>query len=40
MVVDVRFLQCRTIYSRIGDVAGYASLAITVLGLAALRRRR
>ena len=24
MVVDVRFLQGRTIYSRIGDVAAYA----------------
>ena len=40
MVVDVRFLQGRTIYSRLGDVAGYASLAITVLALASLRRRR
>ena len=40
LVVDVRFLQGRTIYSRLGDVAGYASLAITVLALASLRRRR
>ena len=38
MVVDVRFLQGRTIYSRIGDVAAYASLAVTVLALAMFRR--
>jgi apolipoprotein N-acyltransferase len=38
MVVDVRFLKGRTIYSRIGDVAAYASLAVTVLALAAFRR--
>ena len=40
MVVDVRFLQGRTIYSRIGDVAAYASLAVTGLALVAFRRRR
>ena len=40
MVVDVRFLQGRTIYSRIGDVAAYASLAVTVLALVAFRRRQ
>jgi apolipoprotein N-acyltransferase len=40
LVVDVRFLQGRTIYSRIGDVAAYASLAITVLALVAGGRRR
>jgi apolipoprotein N-acyltransferase len=39
MVVDVRFLQGRTIYSRIGDVAAYASLAVTVLALVLFRRR-
>jgi len=39
MVVDVRFLQGRTLYSRIGDVAAYASLAVTVLALALFRRR-
>jgi apolipoprotein N-acyltransferase len=39
LVVDVRFLQERTIYSRIGDVAAYASVAVTVLALVALRRR-
>ena len=40
MVVDVRFLQGRTVYSRIGDVAAYASVAVTVLALVTLRRRR
>jgi apolipoprotein N-acyltransferase len=40
LVVDVRFLQGRTIYSRIGDVAAYASLAITALTLLAGGRRR
>jgi apolipoprotein N-acyltransferase len=40
MVVDVRFLKGRTIYSRIGDVAAYASLAVTVLALVAFPRRR
>jgi len=40
MVVDVRFLQGRTVYSRIGDVAAYASLAVTVLALVLFRRRR
>jgi apolipoprotein N-acyltransferase len=39
VVVDVRFLQGRTIYSRIGDVAAYASLAITALALVAGGRR-
>jgi len=39
LVVDVRFLQGRTVYSRIGDVAAYASLAITVLALVLFRRR-
>ena len=40
MVVDVRFLQGRTIYARIGDVAGYGSLVAVGLALATLRRRR
>jgi apolipoprotein N-acyltransferase len=40
LVVDVRFLQERTIYSRIGDVAAYASLAVTGLALVMFRRRR
>jgi apolipoprotein N-acyltransferase len=39
VVVDVRFLQGRTIYGRIGDVAAYASLAVTVLALLRFRRR-
>ena len=39
LVVDVRFLQGRTIYSRIGDVAAYASLAVIVLALVMFRRR-
>jgi apolipoprotein N-acyltransferase len=40
LVVDVRFLQGRTIYSRIGDVAAYASLAVIGLALAGRRPRR
>ncbi len=40
LVVEVRFLQGRTIYSRIGDVAAYASLALTVLALVVVRGRR
>ena len=40
LVVDVRFLQGRTLYSRIGDVAAYASVAVIVLALVTLRRRR
>jgi apolipoprotein N-acyltransferase len=39
MVVDVRFLQDRTLYSRIGDVAAYASLAVTALALVLFRRK-
>jgi apolipoprotein N-acyltransferase len=39
MVVDVRFLQGRTIYSRLGDVAAWASLAVTGLALVVVRRR-
>jgi len=40
LVVEVRFLQGRTIYSRIGDVAAYASLALTALALVVVRGRR
>jgi apolipoprotein N-acyltransferase len=40
LVVEVRFLQGRTIYSRIGDVAAYASLALTALALIVVRGRR
>jgi apolipoprotein N-acyltransferase len=39
MVVNVRFLQTRTIYSRIGDVAAYGSLAVTALALVMFRRK-
>jgi apolipoprotein N-acyltransferase len=39
LVVDVRFLQERTVYSRIGDVAAYASLAVTLLALVIFRRQ-
>jgi hypothetical protein len=35
MVEEVLFLTSRTIYSRIGDVAAYASLLLTALALAA-----
>lgn len=37
LVADVRFIKSRTIYSRVGDVAAYASLLVTVLALAAVR---
>ena len=37
VVREVRFLQGRTIYSRIGDVVAYSSLAITALALLILR---
>jgi len=40
LVVEVRFLQGRTVYSRIGDVAAYASLALTVLALIVVRGSR
>ena len=40
MAEDVRFLTSRTIYSRIGDVAGWASVAVTLAALVATRRRR
>jgi apolipoprotein N-acyltransferase len=38
MVEDVRFLNVRTIYSRIGDVIAYAAMAIVGLALVLLRR--
>jgi len=37
---EVRFLGGRTVYSRLGDVAGYLSLALTVAALAAVWRQR
>jgi apolipoprotein N-acyltransferase len=39
MAEDLRFLQTRTIYSRVGDVAGWASVGITLLGLLMTRAR-
>ncbi len=39
MAEDVRFLTGRTIYSRIGDVVGWLSVALTVAALLASRRR-
>ncbi len=35
LVGDLRFLQSRTIYSRIGDLAAWLSLALTLAGLLA-----
>jgi apolipoprotein N-acyltransferase len=40
LVVDVRFLQGHTIYSQIGDVAAFTSMAVTALALVTFRRRR
>jgi apolipoprotein N-acyltransferase len=39
MTEDLRFLTARTVYSRIGDVAGWLSVALTVAALVATRRR-
>jgi len=40
MAEDLRFLTGRTIYSRIGDVVGWLSVALTLAALLASRRRR
>ncbi len=40
MAEDLRFLTGRTIYSRIGDVAGWLSVVLTLAALAATPRRR
>jgi apolipoprotein N-acyltransferase len=40
LVADLRFIQARTIYSRIGDVAAWLSLAVTVAALLAAGRVR
>jgi apolipoprotein N-acyltransferase len=40
LVEDVRILTMRTIYSRIGDVIAYLSMAVTVLALLFIRRVR
>ena len=34
LVGDVRLIEERTIYARIGDVVAYASVAVTVMALA------
>jgi apolipoprotein N-acyltransferase len=39
MAEDVRFLTERTIYSRIGDVVGWLSVALTLAALLASRRK-
>ena len=39
MAEDVRFITDRTIYSRIGDVAGWLSVALTIAALLATRGR-
>lgn len=40
MIEDLRFIQTRTLYSRIGDAIGWASAALTVGALLAARRPR
>jgi apolipoprotein N-acyltransferase len=40
MVDDLRFLTTRTVYSRSGDVAGWASVGITLVALVMTRRPR
>jgi apolipoprotein N-acyltransferase len=39
MVEDLRFITERTIYSRIGDLVGWLSVALTLVTLVATRRR-
>ena len=39
LIEEVRLLQHRTIYARIGDMVAYASLLVTVLALVVSRRR-
>jgi apolipoprotein N-acyltransferase len=40
IVGDVRLLQARTVYSRIGDVVAYAGIAVSVMALLATWRRK
>lgn len=40
MTEDLRFLRARTIYSRIGDLVGWLSVALTAAALVATRRAR
>jgi len=37
-VEEVRYLRARTVYSRVGDLMAYLSLALTVLAVVAVRR--
>jgi apolipoprotein N-acyltransferase len=39
LIEDVRILSERTIYSRIGDVVAYASIALTIAALVVVRRK-
>ena len=39
LVEDLRFITARTVYSRVGDVVGWASVVITALALLVTRRR-
>ena len=38
LVEEVRYLRARTVYSRVGDLMAYLSLALTVLAVVAVRR--
>ena len=40
LVADLRFIRERTVYSRIGDVVAWLSLALTVAALLASARVR
>jgi apolipoprotein N-acyltransferase len=39
MAEDLRFITRRTIYSYVGDVVGWASVALTIAALLATRRK-
>jgi apolipoprotein N-acyltransferase len=39
MAEDIRFITARTIYSRVGDVVGWLSVALTGAALLASRRK-
>jgi apolipoprotein N-acyltransferase len=38
VVAEARFVQARTVYARIGDVAAFASIAVTIVALVGTRR--
>jgi hypothetical protein len=40
MTEDLRFIDARTVYSRIGDLVGWLSIALTAAALVAARRAR